>query len=411
MSAVPADVAFDDLKREARRGSARTRHSYVWVVVAGAVAVTAVYLPRLAATTHGWPTFGVLAAAVVAAQLFVGARPSNQRYQPATVFLLAGALLLPGALVALLPLAQLRRRGLVQLQAFTIAASTLATIGAWRTAAAIHAWGALGKAGATTALADVAACLVFIGVSRAVLYRERRLLTYENLATDVVLASLGVGLATIWQYDAWVTFFAVPPLLMVNRSLAVPALRAETRVDPKTGLFNARHLAATLRDELSRAIRFERPMALVMADLDLLRETNNTYGHLAGDAVLTGVAKIFQEQLREYDVPARFGGEEFAILLPETHVGEALEIAERIRRAVAGSEFRVSTSKDPIHATVSMGVAVFPRDGCEPNELVHQADLAVYRAKLEGRNRVVDCSEAGTGAVSMWEKAERRATV
>jgi diguanylate cyclase (GGDEF)-like protein len=135
-------------------------------------------------------------------------------------------------------------------------------------------------------------------------------------------------------------------------------------------------------------------MALVMADLDYLREINNTHGHLAGDAVLTGVAKIFRQQLREYDVPARFGGEEFSILLPETRVGEALEIAERIRRAVAAAEFRVTTSDEPIRATVSMGVAAFPRDGSDANELVHQADLAVYRAKVGGRNRVVDCAEA-----------------
>src|SRR4051794_11978578 len=148
-----------------------------------------------------------------------------------------------------------------------------------------------------------------------------------------------------------------------------------------------------LRDELTRAIRFDRPMSLVMADLDLLRDINNTYGHLAGDAVLAGVAKVFRQQLREYDVPARFGGEEFSILLPETRIAEALEIAERIRRAVAASEFEVATSSEPIRVTVSMGIASYPRDGSDANELVHQADLAVYRAKLQGRNRVVDSSE------------------
>src|SRR5207302_927598 len=197
----------------------------------------------------------------------------------------------------------------------------------------------------------------------------------------------------LWLYDAWLTPFAIAPLILVHRSLAVPTLQAEARVDPKTGLFNARHFAATLREELGRAIRFDRPMTLVMADLDLLRDINNTYGHLAGHAVLAGVAKIFREQLREYDVPARFGGEEFSILLPETRVAEALEIAERIRRAVAASEFEVATSSEPIRVTVSMGIACYPRDGSDANELVHQADLAVYRAKLQGRNRVVDSSE------------------
>src|SRR5206468_4250113 len=90
---------------------------------------------------------------------------------------------------------------------------------------------------------------------------------------------------------------------------------------------------------------------------------------------------------------ARFGGEEFSILLPETPADQALEIAERIRRAVASKLFEVETSSEPIRATISMGVASYPRDGHDANELVHQADLAVYRAKLQGRNRVLDASD------------------
>jgi diguanylate cyclase (GGDEF)-like protein len=129
---------------------------------------------------------------------------------------------------------------------------------------------------------------------------------------------------------------------------------------------------------------------LILADLDLLRNINNTYGHLAGDAVLRGVADVFREHLREVDVPARFGGEEFAILLPETTIGDALVIAERVRAAVAETPFHSSTAKTPIWATVSIGVAAFPRDGRESSDLIHQADIAVYRAKLDGRNRVVE---------------------
>src|SRR5438046_6308249 len=129
-----------------------------------------------------------------------------------------------------------------------------------------------------------------------------------------------------------------------------------------------------------------------MADLDLLREINNNYGHLAGDAVLKGIADVFRQQLRHYDIPARFGGEEFSILLPETPPEQAMEIAERIRRAVSEREFEVETAAEPIRATVSLGVAGFPKDGLDANELIHQADLAVYRGKLQGRNRVVGAS-------------------
>src|SRR4029077_21192845 len=120
-------------------------------------------------------------------------------------------------------------------------------------------------------------------------------------------------------------------------------------------------------EELQRAERFERPLSLVMADLDLLRDINNTYGHLAGDAGLQGIAEVFRSQLRHYDVPARFGGEEFAILLPETPPDQAFEIAERIRRTVADKTYDVETSSEPIRATVSIGVAGFPKDGTDAN--------------------------------------------
>jgi diguanylate cyclase (GGDEF)-like protein/putative nucleotidyltransferase with HDIG domain len=207
-----------------------------------------------------------------------------------------------------------------------------------------------------------------------------------------VLAALGVGIGTFWDLNPWLLPFAVAPLLLIHRSLSVPQLQEEARVDPKTGLFNARYFAAALAEELARSQRFERPMTLIMADLDLLRDINNTYGHLAGDAVLKGLAETFRTQLRHYDVPARFGGEEFAILLPETPPEQAFEIAERIRRAVAASSTDVETSSEPIRATVSIGVAAYPRDGADATELIHQADLAVYRAKLQGRNRVLDAS-------------------
>src|SRR4029079_10329291 len=120
-----------------------------------------------------------------------------------------------------------------------------------------------------------------------------------------------------WHGNPWLIPFAVAPLLLIHRSLSVPRLQEEARVDAKTGLFNARHFATALNEELTRAARFERPLSLVMADLDLLRDINNTYGHLAGDAVLQGIAEVFRAHLRHYDVHARLGGGEFVLLLPE----------------------------------------------------------------------------------------------
>ena len=223
-------------------------------------------------------------------------------------------------------------------------------------------------------------------------FRESGLFTAESISVDLVLTILGVSLAAFWNWNPWLIFAALAPLVVVHRSLSVPQLQAEARVDPKTGLYNARYFATTLAAEIARAARFERPMSLIMADLDLLRDINNSYGHLAGDAVLKGIAEIFHQELRHYDVPARFGGEEFSILLPETPPEQAMEIAERIRRAVAEREFEVETAAEPIRATVSLGVAGFPKDGLDANELIHQADLAVYRGKLQGRNRVVGAS-------------------
>ena len=101
-------------------------------------------------------------------------------------------------------------------------------------------------------------------------------------------------LAAFWDQNPWLIPFALAPLLVVHRSLSVPMLEPEARVDPKTGLFNARYFATALADEFGRAERFGRPLALLMADLDLLRDINNSYGHLAGDAVLKGIAEVFR---------------------------------------------------------------------------------------------------------------------
>ncbi|HZW75335.1 MAG TPA: GGDEF domain-containing protein, partial [Caldimonas sp.] len=280
---------------------------------------------------------------------------------------------------------------------------TLAMLGAW---ASFHAVMGLSSNGnrVSYALAGFAAAATMVAINhvlmapmlrlaRGLSIRDSGLFSFQSLSTDLVLAMLGVATAAFWRSNPWLIPFAVAPLFLIHRSLSVPQLQEEARVDPKTGLFNARHFAIALDEELTRAARFDRPLSLVMADLDLLRDINNTYGHLAGDAVLQGIAEVFRSHLRHYDVPARFGGEEFAILLPETPPEQAFEIAERIRRTVSATLFDVETSSEPIRATVSIGVAAFPRDGADANELVHQADLAVYRAKLQGRNRVLDASD------------------
>jgi diguanylate cyclase (GGDEF)-like protein/putative nucleotidyltransferase with HDIG domain len=319
-------------------------------------------------------------------------------------------MLLPPELVALLGVVMhipewLKERYAWYIQSFNICNYTLGNLATWGAASVLlGANGLLPDTHLRWAMAGLAACVVAVGANHIVLapmvtlarghsLREAGVFSFESLSTDFILATLGLAVAAFWDLNPWLIPFAIAPLLLIHRSLAIPQLQAEARVDPKTGLYNARHFAVVMQEELGRAQRFQRPMSLIMADLDLLRDINNTYGHLAGDAVLRGISEVFRQQLRHYDVPARFGGEEFSILLPETPPDQAFEIADRIRRAVAAKLFEVETSSEPIRATISMGIAGFPRDGHDMNELVHQADLAVYRAKLQGRNRVLDASD------------------
>src|SRR2546425_5804264 len=409
MSAVPTDISRTAEPGPGRDGGLpRNARIYFAAVAITAGAVTLPFIGRLQ-TTHEWPAFLILASAAAIARLFVVRTPADQAYHTDIVFLIPAALILPPELLVLVAIVQmvpewLKMRYRWYQQTFNILDYSLSAMAAWF----VGRWLILEHAGITNgalrlSLAGLAACVVFVAVNHVLLavmlrlarrftLRETGLFDAEYVATDLVLAALGVAVYAFREVNPWVVPFALTPLFLIHRSLSVPALQAEARVDPKTGLFNARHFASALAEELGRARRFERPLSLIMADLDLLRDINNSYGHLAGDAVLKGIAEVFRAQLRHYDVPARFGGEEFSILLPETPPDQAMEIAERIRRAVAERTFDIETSSDPIRATVSLGVAAFPKDGVDANELIHQADLAVYRAKLQGRNRVLGAS-------------------
>jgi diguanylate cyclase (GGDEF)-like protein/putative nucleotidyltransferase with HDIG domain len=410
VSSVPSELA--DVRRppdpaDGEPSSLPPRaKAFLYATGALAAAAAAVPFAHLSLDTDGWATFFVLSASAAVAQLFVVRTPRDQSYHTTIVFLIPGVLLLPPELIALLGIVYgipewLKVRYAWYIQAFNIANHTLNGLAAWGAVELVRNAG-LGP-DLEFALSGLVASVVFVSLNHVLLatmlhyarghsLRGTGLFSPESLSTDFVLALLGVAFAGLWDWNPLLLPMAVAPLLLVHRSLSVPALQQEARVDAKTGLFNARHFAGTLREELERAQRSGAPLSVVMADLDLLREINNAYGHLAGDDVLRGIAGVFQMHLRHADTPSRFGGEEFAIVLPDTTPQEAFEIAERIRRAVAEHRFQVETSSEPISATVSFGVASFPADGADANELVHQADLAVYRAKLQGRNRVLRAS-------------------
>lgn len=144
----------------------------------------------------------------------------------------------------------------------------------------------------------------------------------------------------------------------------------------------------SLEQELSRSVRYNRSLTVVLADLDYLREINNKFGHLAGDAVLTSIADIFRNFFRDYDVVARFGGEEFAILLPETEPENALPRIEKVRLAIEKMSLQAPTFEKTIKVTMSFGLAGIDEQMPTAQRIIHQADLALYAAKDGGRNQI-----------------------
>ncbi|MGH7265012.1 MAG: sensor domain-containing diguanylate cyclase, partial [Candidatus Rokuibacteriota bacterium] len=164
-------------------------------------------------------------------------------------------------------------------------------------------------------------------------------------------------------------------------------LRELSVTDGLTGLYNHKHLLETLATEVARCRRLKHPFSILMIDLDHFKEYNDTYGHLAGDAVLSRISALFKASIRNIDYAARYGGEEFCLLLPEVGIDGAMRAAERLRLRVAGEKF--GPEDQPASVTISIGVAEFPEHGEGPEMLIASADAALYDAKRRGRNRVV----------------------
>jgi diguanylate cyclase (GGDEF)-like protein len=170
-----------------------------------------------------------------------------------------------------------------------------------------------------------------------------------------------------------------------NVQLHQEATRLST-TDGLTGLWNFRYLSMSLAREIERSTRFQRPLAVLMLDLDHFKLVNDQHGHARGDTVLRELAHRVQEQIREVDTFARYGGEEFVVVLPETTVEGAAQLAERICDAVRREPF-LSEGEDSLHISVSVGGAAFPEHGASAATLMRAADKALYVAKGEGRDR------------------------
>ncbi len=170
----------------------------------------------------------------------------------------------------------------------------------------------------------------------------------------------------------------------IRYGLSRAKLLSET--DELTGIFNMRGFVLTANRLFAQAQRYERPASFLMVDSDNLKLVNDRHGHEAGNRLLQLLVKAVQSQLRLTDVPARYGGDEFIVMLPDTPLRGALEVAERIRRAIEQATFTTEAGRVP--STVSIGVASYPEDGRSMDALLLRADRALYVAKEGGRNRV-----------------------
>lgn len=236
-------------------------------------------------------------------------------------------------------------------------------------------------------------------------------LTLLAAAATVLTAALITGVGVVWL--AVLTFglvalYGVASLrLEATEQLRLEALSLELKrreeelvrqatTDSVTGVHNRRFLDEHLENEFRRAQRYGRALSLIMLDLDLYKEVNDCYGHRFGDVILAQVAQRLPTGLRTSDVVARYGGDEFAVLLPETDRARAVVVAERIRQMVKEQPF--SDGHNSVSLTVSQGIASYPGEGIHAaDDLLTAADAALYEAKSRGRDQIVLSSRAVTG--------------
>lgn len=188
----------------------------------------------------------------------------------------------------------------------------------------------------------------------------------------------------------------------LQRSSLLETLRKLASHDELTGLYNRRAMSRLLSEEAERYQRYERPVGLVMLDVDYFKTINDSYGHLVGDDVLRWLARLVHETVRTVDLPARYGGEELAVILPEMNSEQSLKMADRLRRRVAAHPYSFNSGDhhQQIPLTISLGVASLPADATTADNLIAAADRGLYAAKRGGRNRCVRFSDLTNGIES-----------
>ena len=194
---------------------------------------------------------------------------------------------------------------------------------------------------------------------------------------DVVLINRALALFVIWS-TAIVSYFHLKMLA---------ELEPMATTDQLTGLFNRHYFSSELVKQINTWRRYQRPLSILILDIDYFKKVNDSHGHMAGDYVLRTLAKICQGAVRDIDTVARIGGEEFAILLPSTAVNGAMRTAERIRKETEAFSFKYEAAR--FRVTVSLGVAELTDESWSITEFMKAADEMLYKAKNSGRNRCV----------------------
>jgi diguanylate cyclase (GGDEF)-like protein len=212
------------------------------------------------------------------------------------------------------------------------------------------------------------------------------LILAEDTLGAISLESYRANAFTQADLQLLVSFAATATTALQNAQLHAE-VQKQAITDTLTGLYNRRGFNELGRREVERALRFGRPLTALMLDIDYFKNVNDLYGHLVGDKLLIGMSSRFLQELRQIDLLGRYGGDEFVALLPETDLPNALSVAERLRKVVAGATF--ASAALPVKITISAGVAALGTDVKDLTTLIQKADAALYEAKRLGRDRVV----------------------
>jgi diguanylate cyclase (GGDEF)-like protein len=352
-----------------------------------------------------WPLLALLVVLCAAGALFEIFAPGHYALQPSFAFFFWGSLLLPPWGIAILAIASFgpdlvsRQRTALYKAIFNVSNYLLAGIAAWGIVTLAGGpdsftdrHGAfLAAMGLAALMAPVVNHLLLTAVvALATGTRPRRMLhqLVEGTPLSMGIALMGACLAALWLAWEPLVLLGIGPVGMVSRALYVPMLRHRANTDPKTGLLHLDAFTEAFQTEFASTQRTGAPLTIVMIDLDHLRAINNTCGHLTGDRVIRGVADALSDVCPDRGHAARFGGEEFCMLLPGHTVAQAQALMATMREELLKIDFRESSEAPELRVTFSGGIAVYPEHGSGLDELLAAADQAVYDAKAAGRDRV-----------------------